>query len=152
MKLIRTIPSLILIALGSIFCIASLRLGMGQINAPGPGFVPFIGGAILILFSLFVILFETKYENRCKTESKSPVKQQAKVILFILVPLFVYALVMDLLGFIVATFVIMFYLFKAPQRQSWRFALGASLLTLALTYFLFDYFLKVNLPKGFLGF
>ena len=150
--MLKTIPSLILIVIGSIFCMGALHLGMGQINAPGPGFVPFIAGVVLILFSLSVILFETKGKTGQETKSKPPIKEQIKVILFILVPLFAYTLVMDLLGFIAATFVMLLYLFKAPKNQSWRFAFGASLLTLAFTYFFFDYFLKVNLPKGFLGF
>jgi hypothetical protein len=44
------------------------------------------------------------------------------------------------------------FLFKISEGQRWKVALGASIITMAFTYCLFDYFLQISFPRGFFGF
>ena len=151
MKTIETFSSLFLILIGILFCLSSFNLGIGRINAPGPGLIPFGTGALLILFSLGTII-EAYFGRKVKTKASLFSGRRWKVVLSVLVSLFLYALVLDILGFIMTTFLIMAVLFKISEKQTWKIALGASALTTAFTYFLFDYLLNCSFPRGFLGF
>lgn len=151
MKTGETFSSLFLILMGVVFCLSSLGIGIGRINAPGPGLIPFGTGGLLILFSLGTI-FETYFGRKVEGEAPLFSGRRWGVVLSVLISLFLYALVLDILGFIVTTFLTMAVLFKISEKQSWKLALGASALTTAFTYFLFDYLLKCSFPRGFLGF
>ena len=74
------------------------------------------------------------------------------VVLAVLASLFAYALVLNFLGFLAATFLVLTLLFKIPAQQSWKGALGAAALTTAGTYALFAYALQCSLPSGILEF
>jgi putative tricarboxylic transport membrane protein len=151
MKTIEIISSLFLILIGTLFCLSSFDLGIGRINAPGPGLIPFGTGGLLILFSIGTI-FEAHFGRELKGKVSLFRGRRWGVVLSVLISLFLYAFVLDILGFIVTTFLTMVILFKISEKQSWEIALGASALTTAFTYFLFDYLLKCSFPRGFLGF
>ena len=69
-----------------------------------------------------------------------------------LVSLLVYALVLERLGFLLATFALLLFFFKALQRQRWLVAVGGALATSLLTYLVFRTWLGVNLPGGLWSF
>jgi len=151
MKTIDTLSSLFLILIGLVFCLSSFTIGIGRINAPGPGLIPLGTGGLLILFSLGTIF---EIHSNMKLEGKTSLisGRRWRIVLTVLISLFLYALVLDILGFIITTFLTMAVLFKISEKQSWKLALGASALTTAFTYFLFDYLLRCSFPRGFLGF
>lgn len=151
MKTIDNLSSLFLILIGVVFCLSSFSIGIGRINAPGPGLIPFGTGGLLILFSLGTII-ETHFNMKVEGKTSLFSGRRWGIVLTVLLSLFLYALVLDILGFIVTTFLTMAVLFKVSEKQSWKLALGASALTTAFTYFLFDYLLKCSFPRGFLGF
>jgi len=151
MKTIDSLSSLFLILIGVVFCLSSFSIGIGRINAPGPGLIPFGTGGLLILFSLGTII-ETHFNTEVEGKTSLFSGRRWGIVLTVLLSLFIYALVLDILGFIVTTFLTMAVLFKISEKQSWKLALGASALTTAFTYFLFDYLLKCSFPRGFLGF
>jgi putative tricarboxylic transport membrane protein len=151
MKAIETFSNLFLIIIGILFCVASLRMGIGKVNAPGPGLIPFGAGALLILFSLATI-FEAHFGKKAKERDHLFRGKRWRTALLVLITLFAYALVLDVLGFILTSFLTLMVLFKISERQSWKTALGASVLTTGFSYFLFDSLLKCTFPRGFLGF
>jgi putative tricarboxylic transport membrane protein len=153
MEKINIFSSLFLILIGIFFAVSSLKMGLGSISAPGPGLLPFGTGILLILFSLGTIL-ESHLESMAEVKKKVILFRGKRwgVSLSILASLFIYALVLEIFGFILVNFLTFTFLFKIAGKQSWRMALGASALTTASAYFLFDYLLKVGLPRGFLGF
>ncbi len=65
--------------------------------------------------------------------------------------LFVYALVLELVGFVAATFALLLFFFKALERQRWLVALAGSLVTALVIYLVFKVWLNVQLPAGFWG-
>jgi putative tricarboxylic transport membrane protein len=142
---------LLLVLVASIFCRTSLKLGLGEARAPGPGFVPFLAGCLLIVLSVGT-LFEKSKKKSPEDKASLSEGKRTRMALGILGLLFVYALVMNFLGFLTATFLVLTLLFKIPEKQSWGVSLGASVLTVLFTYVVFETFLQVTFPVGFLGF
>ena len=64
--------------------------------------------------------------------------------------LFLYVVVFQVLGFIVSTFLLLVYLFKGLEPQSWRNALLLSAVTIAICYLVFGVFLELQFPPGVL--
>jgi hypothetical protein len=62
--------------------------------------------------------------------------------------LFVYAFVLERVGFVAATFALLLFFFKVLERQRWRTALAGSLVTAFVTYLVFKVWLNVQLPAG----
>ena len=153
MKSRNILSSLILIFFGALFCRSSLHIGIGSINALGPGLIPFGTGGLLILFSMGTIV-EVLVAKQAETGPSAPlfIGRRWGVILAVLASLFTYALVLNFLGFLLATFLVLTLLFKIPGQQSWKGAIGIAALTTACTYALFAYALKCSLPSGILEF
>ncbi len=150
MKKSDVICSLFLVFIGLLFCAGAFGIGLGSVIAPGSGFMPFGAALLLILFSLGTIgeaLFSSRSGSR-EIEA-SPGKRWSTALVLLL--LFAYALLLDVLGFLVATFLLLTALFKASEGQTWKVAVVESLITTALTYLLFDYVLHCSFPRGLLS-
>ena len=153
MKTGELLSSLLLIVVGALFCRSSLHIGVGSISAPGPGLIPFGTGGLLILFSMGTIV-EVLIAKPAEVQGSNPLfmGRRLGVILAVLASLFAYALVLNFLGFLLATFLVLTLLFKIPEQQSWKGAIGGAALTTACTYALFGYALQCSLPSGILEF
>jgi len=137
------------LVLGSGICIGAIRLNLGSLHYPGPGFIPFLTGAFLGVFGL--ILGFSKISNGFEeeiTRKKIWAKGSGKNILLPLLALFGYVLLLDLLGFLITTFLFLLLLFKLtePKRRFIPLALAGS--TAVLSYFLFCVWLQCQFPKG----
>jgi len=69
-----------------------------------------------------------------------------------LAALFIYVLLLNLLGFVLATFLLLLVLFRVIEPYGWKMVLISSLLTITGTYFFFVVLLESRLPRGLLGF
>jgi putative tricarboxylic transport membrane protein len=143
--------SLFLVVVGTLFCVSALRLGIATPSAPGPGLIPFGAALLLIFFSLGTIA-EALFTSKPADALPKILGSRSWAVFAVLAVLFLYALFMPRLGFVVATFIALICLFKLSEGQTWKRALGASLLTTFLTYLLFSYALGVSLPQGLLEF
>jgi len=151
MKKIDVFSSLFLTLLGGVFCVSSLNLGIGKIHAPGPGLIPFGTGAVLMLLSIGTIL-EAQFGGKVGDQTRLFQGKRLSVVVWVQISLFAYVLVLDFLGFILATFLIMTVLFRISEKQSWGIVLLGSAITTGFSYFLFDYVLECRFPTGVLGF
>lgn len=151
MKKINIFSSIFLILFGGIFCYSSWGTGLGSVRAPGPGMIPFGTGGILILFS-FGIILENILRRNPRGEPPLFRGKRWSVPVWVMACLFAYVLVLETLGFVLATFLIMAVLFRISEKQNWKTVFFASILTTGFSYFLFDYLLACSFPRGFLGF
>ncbi len=131
--------------------IHSYSLGLRGITGPGPGLMPFLVGLLLFLTAVYLLvssLFSKKKDEiRPGGQSKaSPWKTGLAVI-----SLLVYALLMEMLGFVITTTLLLIALFKGMGTKKWSSVLIASVLTSLITYFGFTY-LRLRLPAGILWF
>lgn len=125
--------------------VESLRMGTGTMKEPGSGFLSLAMGLILAVFSLVLIIRGWKPEKGSR-----PVKHSATTIIA-LIALFTYSLIMDSIGFVVATFLLVAVLFHLAERRRWWVLVGMSALVTAVAYLLFGVVLKVYFPEGILG-
>lgn len=121
----------------------SLRAGFGTLKEPGSGMVSLLGGAALCALSISLIR-----EGWGVREVQKP--HPRRVILAI-ISLFVYSLLLETLGFLVATFLLVGVLFHLGEHRRWWVLVGISALVSLLAYGIFGGLLHVYFPKGLLG-
>jgi len=73
-------------------------------------------------------------------------------VLLVLAGLSLYTYLFNYLGFLTATFLLMVFLFKAVEPTKWWISIVGSLTTILISYGIFQLWLKVPFPQGFLGF
>ena len=138
------------IILGLFVFIYSYRLGVGRIGSPGPGLFPFCLGVIFLLLSFIHLvgeLFHRKKEVIMKPDEET--SEGVMRLILLVSSLFVYALFLEGLGYLITTFVVLIMLFKIAGNKSWIRVTIYSLSTLIITYLFFTY-LGVRFPGGIL--
>jgi putative tricarboxylic transport membrane protein len=150
MRGLDRIPCLIWLGLGVFFTVGSRKYGIGSLDEPGPGFFPMIGGVLLCLAALsHLVQLMLKPEGGTR-ESGLWVEAHWGRSVVVVAGLVLYAFSVDLLGFIIATFLLMFVLFSLYDRTKYIFAILGSLSVTTITYFVFSIWLKVQFPAGIL--
>jgi len=140
-------------AVGMISVYGSFHLGLGTLREPGPGFLAFLAGCFVFFMAVIDILqsiFLKKKDWAKLSALWAKVNWHRPLILLLLTLGFL--LVLERLGFILSGFLVMFSLFKWVERMSFGKAIIIPVVTLSLTYLVFGFLLKLNLPKGLLGF
>jgi putative tricarboxylic transport membrane protein len=133
-------------------CIGSIRLSIGTVSSPGPGFFPFSAGAILGIFSLVLLVQSFK-----KVEQGEEISLWQSIwggwkIVSVLIVLVAYVFGMDYLGFFLGTVLFLGFLLRGMGHQTWLLTIVASLLGAIISYGIFQAWLDVQLPHGVLGF
>lgn len=145
--------SLVWLGVGIFVCIGSLRLSLGQFRNPGPGFLSFFAGLVIMGLALVVHLqSRRRHPGRAKEESEpiwSDPKKGMKIVLTV-VALLVYAVVMNYLGFLISTFLFLAFILKTIEPQRWSVTLIGSLIASTAFYVVFEIGLHSQLPKGIL--
>jgi putative tricarboxylic transport membrane protein len=143
---------LIWMALGAAFGIGSIGLGLGDLHKPGPGFMPFLTGVLLALLGLFLTVQNAgKPYGRKEGERVSLRPFWAKGACSLIVS-FLYAFLLEPLGFLVATFLLFFSLFKVMGARKWLTPILVSFLAVSASYFIFNVWLRIEFPRGILSF
>ena len=131
-------------------CFESIRFDLGRLSAPGPGLLPFCSGFLLGSFSLYLTV--EALLKRSLTRGKDKFGQTRWKQWFLTVASIVgYALLLELLGFVLCTLLFMVILLALVEPQRWTVVLLVSSITTAIAYFIFQFTLKSQLPRGVLG-
>jgi putative tricarboxylic transport membrane protein len=150
MRKMDRISSIVWLLLSFIMCVESYRVGLGSLRKPGSGFLFFGAGVFLGLMSLIVLLRSAGI--RKPGESEKPIFGQANIVKVVLVlaALFAYALLMEPLGFVPATFLLFAFLLGVIEKKGLLFTGLVSLAVTFATLLIFDTWLKSQLPRGLL--
>jgi hypothetical protein len=62
-----------------------------------------------------------------------------------------YVFLLKHLGFLLSTMLFIGFLLRAIAPQRWPVVIGMAILTALVCYGIFEWWLKAQLPKGFLG-
>ena len=146
------ISSIFWMIIGIGVCYGGYDLELGTLHDPGSGFIFFWVGIIMIGLSVSILIRAIK-EAAIPGELKKVLWTEIRwwKIFSILLSLVLYALVFTPFGFVLSTFLLLIFLFKAVEPQSWlKAVLGAVISTLTV-YVVFQLWLGSQLPKGFLG-
>ncbi len=145
MKMVRidakTIFSACILLVSVIYLYDAKDLVLGTMKRPGVGFLPIVSGTLLAFFSLFELI--RSYLN--KNGSSQINIKWAKIALF-LAGVILYALVLKLIGYTVATFGLLLFLTKLFGAKSWVKPLIFSMALSLGSYYLFAELLLVPLP------
>ena len=137
---------LVLIFLSVAICVESYRLGMGTFNKPGSGLFPFITGLLIGVLST-VRQFSPGEQNRIPNVS-APLNRM----LLMAAALFVYAFLLDKIGFILSTILLIVFFLRVIEAKSWIVTALIAIPTPFCTYLVFKVLLRVQMPIGFIGF
>ena len=143
--------AIFLLFVGCFFAIEGQTLKLGKIVKPEPGFFPFWLGIGLIILSLALIFQSMR--GRINTGAAQPLWKGIRwqKVIFLLAVLLLYSIFLERLGYILATFILMFFMFRAVEAQKWPIVILGSVVTSLFTYVLFRLWLQVQLPVGLWG-
>lgn len=142
------IVALIWLALGIGIAVGALDLGLGELHMPGIGFMPFLIGVSLGVSGLILLIAATA---KGKGEERIWQGQRWENVVLPVSALLAYIFLMEPLGFLISSFLLMFLLFKTTAPGKFISPLASSAVVVFLSYMIFFVWLKVSLPKGFLG-
>jgi putative tricarboxylic transport membrane protein len=145
--------SLFWILTGILFCIGGFHYGIRRSGIPGPGFLPFVTGLLLVALSLALLI--SRLLNRRDTAGSigepMPRGEAFRRILIVLGALCLYVVLLEPLGFLLTTFLFMVLALRLEPRR-WTFILPAAIGATAFFFCLFKVLLRVPLPSGILGY
>jgi len=152
---LKTFEGPVWIALGVGACLYAYAMGLGTFREPGVGFVAFATGLFLAAVGVLLRLGPSEAAQGARQpgdrqhRAVGPVLQTKTFKLFYtLAILVVYAILLNPLGYILTTFLVMFGLFFDPGRRRFKAPMGAALLSAATTYVVFEMWLRSQLPRG----
>ena len=140
------IRGVVVLVIGVLILVQAIPLSVGRLAAPGPGFFPAVIAGALIVLSL-VLMFKKDEAPEGNPFSARPLGR----ILVVFSILLGYCLLIDRLGFVLVSFLLMAFFFLWVARLRWYVALLAASLSTGIAYIVFDLLLKSNLPRGLLG-
>ena len=134
-------------------CLLSIRLQIWD-SALGPvaGFIPFLAGVLIGMAGL--LMFISGWSGKARKDGRErfwPEGKATKRIVFVLAGLCAMAYFMPILGFLITSILMTAFMLRIIEPQKWIAVILTSLSCCLLVYWLFNHFLEVRLPRGFLG-
>jgi hypothetical protein len=128
----------------------AIPMPYGTLHNPGPGFFPLWLGIILGAMAIGLILKVTWQKEGAKM-LREILEEKIRLgkVLSILIALFLYGYLLDPLGFPIVTSIFMVFRFIDPLP--WKSVIAWALIGCMRTYLIFEVWMKLRLPKGFLG-
>jgi hypothetical protein len=142
--------SAILFLIGLFVLLYAPRFDLGRLSAPGPGFMPFLAGLIICIFS--AITFLSGFLAKPAKAQKIWANIEFRKLIFTVVMLMVYTLFLKQIGFIICTFFLVLILVRYAGSRTWFISILGGGLSSILSYLLFETWLRAQLPKGIFGF
>ena len=135
------------------FIYGSVRLDLGTLHQPGPGFLAFLSATFISLMALIVFLrsffpgrgFQAKISTLWHG-----VMWHRQLLVGVLILLYITFL--ERAGFVLSSTIFLFIMFMWIQKFSWWKAIIISACVSGGLNLLFHSLLKAALPKGILGF
>lgn len=127
----------------------SYQTGIGVFTEPGAGFVALATGLFLVVIGAFMSFTRRRAPGRQGGPGKpGTFFGRFFRLAYMLSLLVLYGVFLEPLGYLIATFLLMYGLFFHPEGRRFGFPLFASLISVAVTYTVFEVWLKTQLPRG----
>lgn len=119
---------------------------------PGPGFFPFWVGVILAVFSCWLLIDSFRRPSTEEDKIKIlPEKHSLYRVGFIFLMLFGVKMLMPFLGFPLTICLFVAGILFSLERCGMIKSIGYGLAYAAVTWVIFEHFMEMGFPKGFLG-
>jgi hypothetical protein len=143
---------LVLLVIAGFITWGSLSLPYGNIHNPGPGFFPLWLGMILGAIAVGLILKSTRQKEDAKLlQDILSEKVRWEKVFLVLIALILYGSLMNYFGFLIVTFLLLAFLLYFIEPHPWKTVVGWTLIGAFGAYLIFEVWMKLRLPKGFLG-
>lgn len=151
--MLKSLEGPLWVALGTAIFFLSYGTGIGSLSEPGAGFVSLASGLFLIAIGAIMIMVRRRGSQKEAPESGQPAAPKAASghffrLIRLVMLLFLYALLLNPLGYVITTFLVMFGLFHDSGKRRFTIPLLASLACVAATYTVFEIWLRCQLPRG----
>ena len=140
------VAGLVLILVGTWAVIEAIGLRVGTPTEPQPGFFPFLSGAFIIILSS-IILAQGFFGHSKTKVSLAEMKRPALLVAVLAVS----AAILEPLGYVITSFVVVALVLLIMRIKSWRVVLVTSLALSIGTFLLFGRLLGITLPTGILS-
>ena len=131
--------------------VESLRLGVGTLRNPGPGFLPFWSAVIFGVFGFILIVTNIQKKRGERRIAELWKHVEWKKVVWVVFSLFLYSFLFSRIGYLLATFGVMTFLLRIMRRsRMWIPEVAGALIIALTTYFLFRVLMGIQLPKGLL--
>jgi putative tricarboxylic transport membrane protein len=117
----------------------------------GPGVYPCYIAAVLALCGVSIVIHWFKGNRDVNGGSFFPRGRAAKLLILTIIGLVAYRIGMDILGFPLASLLVMMYLMRLLGRHPWWKTVLYSLIFVGLVSYTFRQWLYMDLPRGLLG-
>lgn len=141
-----------------IYLVEARHLPFGSIRHPDLGFLPILAGLTLLGACLFMLGKELLWPARQAVKAVDLFEDREEGVesaglrkpLILSVAIFFYPLAFVSLGFIIATTLLVTISLRVLEFRGWLGAFLIALLSSLISFFLFAYWLDVQLPRGIL--
>ena len=152
-KTLNKISAVFFFVLGFAVLYHGTRLGLKVNLDMGPGFFPAIVGGILLCLSLILLLQSILAKDASEPPGKFWVYPGGwKSVFLTLFTAAAYPFSLYYLGFLISTFLLLFFLLFVIAHYRWWLSGIWGIGTSVVAYLIFELWLKANLPKGILIF
>ena len=138
---------ILFIVLGGGVMAQSVRLSLGTLHNPGPGFLPFFLGLFMVVLAGLSCMEHPQKE----ASAEKGFWKAGKPILLIAGGLLLYLVLMKGLGFYADTFLLLVYLMRCFGEKRYRRIFALSLVIVVVIYFIFYKLFIIPFPEGIFG-
>lgn len=151
MKRKDLIGGLFFMGTGFLFTFYSRSVEIGAWEEPGPGFLPFYGGMLMIFMTGLLVARDLHKAVR-STEPFFAERNSWKRVVATAAAMAAFNLFLRPLGFVLVTFLFVGFLVKFIFPQGWVKSIVTAVLATACARIIFVNLLEINFPRGILGF
>lgn len=130
--------------------VESLRLPLGSWHSPAPGLFPLLLSLVLAAMALALVIVTVA--RRRAAPSGGSAGARAPGVWWTVVALLAFYALLEPLGFLPSSFLLLVFLLRAIARRGWGLTLGLGAAASLASYAVFDRVLKLPMPAGLLGF
>lgn len=148
MRWLKPIVSFFLVCFSLLVLTLSQKLGIGNVQSPGPGFMGFLASVLLLALSSIILVKEIITAAKENREVTSNSWGGLAKLLILIAALCCYTLILELLGYLLSTFFLMFVMLYVFNPKKLYRQLVVSFVITTASYLLFHTLLQVVLPAG----
>lgn len=128
------------------------RMPPSNTFGPGAGFLPFWLGVAMAVLSILLVVSATREPVTAADRAPFPRGRAVWRIIATIAALAAFILLLETLGFLLATALLSAFLLRAIERERWARTATVAVANAFGLYIVFQKLLGVSLPKNLLGF
>jgi len=128
----------------------AIQLDIGTPKSPGSGFMIFGAAGVLGLLALRQFIKSLRFQGP-EAKRASGAMRWKRIVSVILANI-IYIFLLQPLGYLLCTFLLLCFLFQIHEKGRWVSAVGGAALTSLLSYLVFSRMLQLHLPRGLIPF